>query len=745
MILKSLLGRKVRTLLTILGIAIGVAAVVALGTLAEGLIEAYGATGGSSGADILVMQDDALDIVFSAVDESLESTLIGFSGVTDLSKMVYTFASSDTSPSPYFIVYGYEPKTFAIERFKITAGTSLTNRTAGRGGRPMLLGRTAAEDLNKMVGDTFRLYETTYRIVGIYETGEAFEDGAAVVLLEDAQAISGKPHQVNAFLLKVRDGTDVQRLQSRIESRFEDLTATTSTTFQDEQEMIQYLSVFTWSVSLIALLIGGVGVMNTMLMSVVERTREFGVLRALGWRPWRILRLVLSESLLISALAGVLGIGLGLGVMWGVQKLPLAESFVPQLIFIESILQGFVIALGLGLVGGFLPAIRASRMPPAEAMRAEGGTVHAPGHVRSAALRNVIRQPVRTLMTVIGIGIAMLAIVLLGAMSEGLISQMNGMVGGSGAQLVGIEADASIDLSKIDEAQVRRISAMEGVQAAEGFLTGYTQIGDLPFFAVFGYQPRGLAIREFRIVEGEPLATNHQILLGRVAAENLGMRLGQTLQIFNSSFRLVGIYETGIPFQDGGGVITLRDAQRLFGQPRKVSFIGVWLDEVDRTAAVIDEVERRFPEIDLAKSSEFADGITDMQLFKASTWAISALALVVGGLGMTNTMVMSVFERTREIGVLRALGWRKPRVLGMIVRESVVLSLMGGIAGVLAGVALGSGLNLTRTVQGFLRLEYTPGLFAQAVGTALLLGVVGGVYPAWWASRLRPVEALRYE
>jgi putative ABC transport system permease protein len=134
-----------------------------------------------------------------------------------------------------------------------------------------------------------------------------------------------------------------------------------------------------------------------------------------------------------------------------------------------------------------------------------------------------------------------------------------------------------------------------------------------------------------------------------------------------------------------------------------------------------------------------------MQLFKASTWAISALALVVGGLGMTNTMVMSVFERTREIGVLRALGWRKPRVLGMIVRESVVLSLMGGIAGVLAGVALGSGLNLTRTVQGFLRLEYTPGLFAQAVGTALLLGVVGGVYPAWWASRLRPVEALRYE
>jgi ABC-type lipoprotein release transport system permease subunit len=322
---------------------------------------------------------------------------------------------------------------------------------------------------------------------------------------------------------------------------------------------------------------------------------------------------------------------------------------------------------------------------------------------------------------------------------------MNGMVGGAGAQLVGIEAEASIDLSKIDESQVRRISTIEGVRAAEGFLTGYTQVGDLPFFVVFGYQPRGLSIREFRIVEGDPLATNHQMLLGRVAAENLGVGLGQTVQIFNSSFRVVGIFETGVPFQDGGGVITLRDAQRLFGQPRKVSFIGVWLNEVDRTEVVIEEVERRFPEIDLAKSSEFADGITDMQLFKASTWAISALALVVGGLGMTNTMVMSVFERTREIGVLRALGWRKPRVLGMIVRESVVLSMMGGLAGVLAGIGLGYALNLIPTVQGFLRLECTPGLFAQAIGTAMLLGIVGGTYPAWWASRLRPVEALRYE
>ena len=129
---------------------------------------------------------------------------------------------------------------------------------------------------------------------------------------------------------------------------------------------------------------------------------------------------------------------------------------------------------------------------------------------------------------------------------------------------------------------------------------------------------------------------------------------------------------------------------------------------------------------------------------KASTWGIALMALIVGGLGMTNTMVMSVIERTREIGVLRA-GWRKRRVLGMIVRESVALSLLGGIAGTLAGVILGFALNLHPMMQGFFRMEYSVGLFAQAFGVALVLGIIGGVYPAWRASNLQPVEALRYE
>jgi len=748
-ILKSLARRRVRTLLTTSGIAVGVAAVVALGALAEGFIQGYAAMGGGSGADLLVMQDDALDIMFSAVDQSVGESLAGLSGVEHMTEMIYTFAATDGAP--YFIVYGYDPDGFAIDHFKIVQGQPLSDDQANRrpgqpSGRPLILGKAAADDLDKAIGDTFRLYETVYRIVGIFETGQPFEDGAAVVLIEDAQEIGGKPRQVNAFLLKAREDTDIERLQERIEQRFKDVTATTSQDFEQKQDWMQYVRVFTWVVSMVAVLIGGVSVMNTMLMSVFERTREFGVLRAVGWKPLQVLAMVLGESLILSLLGGILGTLLGMGAVRAVESVPTISSLLPGTFPPLLLAQGIGIALGLGLVGGALPAWRASRLLPAEAMRAESGaSVRAPRHVRSSALRDVLRQPIRTLLTVIGIGIAMLSIVLLGALGDGLVDAMSGMAGGTGAHLVGIEKDASVDLSTIDQGAVRRIAAYPGVRAAEGFLTGYTTIGDLPFFIVFGYQPRGLGIQDFRVVEGETLTTSRQMLLGRVAAENLDKGVGQTLRIFGKPFKIVGIYETGVPFQDGGSVVSLRDAQSLFGQPHKVSFMSLWLEDPQQAEKVVREMEERFPDITLSLVSDFADDLVDLQMMQASTWGIAAMALVVGGLGMTNTMVMSVWERTREIGVLRALGWRKRRVLWMIVRESVALSLLGSAAGVALGVVIGAGLNLMPMMQGFIRLQYSAGLFAQSLGTALVLGIVGGAYPAWRASRLQPVEALRYE
>ena len=757
MILKSLLRRKTRTLLTVAGVAIGVAAIVALGALAEGLAAGYGALGGSSGADLLVAQADAIDIVFSAVDEEVGTALTSLSGVKEVDSMVYTFSS--TEGVPYFIVFGYEPDGFAIQHFKIVAGEGLTEQAARHRGQPLILGRAAADDLGKEVGDTLRLYESTYRIVGIYETGAPFEDGAAVVLLREAQALAGRSRQVSAFLIKLRDAQDAERIRQRVKQRFSELTATLSSDFVQEQEWLGMIQGFTWAVSFLAVLIGGVGVMNTVLMSVFERTREFGTLRAVGWRPRQVLGMVLGESLALTGLGGLVGAGLGVAAVRAVEHVPAVSGFLSTTFSPILFAQGIGVALALGLVGGAYPAWRASRSLPAEAMRAEGGTgtrasrfLRLPsasgglGGVRfgGAALRNLLRQPTRTMLTTTGIGIAIMAMVSLGGLADGLVASITA-IASEGVQLVGIQADASIDLSTIDVRVVNHISALPHVKHAEGFLTGYAAAGDLPFFVVFGYHPRGQAIRDFRIVEGEPLTTNRQIIIGRVAADNLGRRVGQTLRILNRSFHIVGIYETAVPFEDGGGVVSLRDAQALFGQPHKVSFLGVWLEDPNQAESVEQEIETRFPEVAISKASEFTEDVTDLQLTRASTWAIAFLALLVGGVGMTNTMVMSVLERTREIGVLRALGWRKGQVVWMILRESLTMSLLGGGGGLVAGIACIGLLNVSPFMAGFVRARFSPGLFAQALVTALALGAVGGVYPAWRASRMRPVQALRYE
>jgi putative ABC transport system permease protein len=126
-------------------------------------------------------------------------------------------------------------------------------------------------------------------------------------------------------------------------------------------------------------------------------------------------------------------------------------------------------------------------------------------------------------------------------------------------------------------------------------------------------------------------------------------------------------------------------------------------------------------------------------------WAISAMAILVGGIGMANTMFMSVFERTREIGTLRALGWRRRRVLWAVLKESLVLSLIGVLIGVTFSALLSFTLRLIPMWGEALTIILSAALLLQALLIALVLGALGGLYPAWRASKLSPVEALRYE
>jgi putative ABC transport system permease protein len=156
-------------------------------------------------------------------------------------------------------------------------------------------------------------------------------------------------------------------------------------------------------------------------------------------------------------------------------------------------------------------------------------------------------------------------------------------------------------------------------------------------------------------------------------------------------------------------------------------------------------IDRRFPEARASLSSEFAQSANDLQTTMAITDVIRMLAIIVGGIVVTNTMIMSIFERTREIGTLRALGWSGQRILWQILQESLYLCLLAALFGCILGVGLLSGLASLPAVSRYLQPFWSVQTFALAIAIALILGILGGLYPAWRASRLQPVEALRYE
>jgi len=742
MILKNLFRRKGRTILTLVGISIGVAAIVALGAVAKGLKAGFSAMSQSSQADLVLSQSESMTSLMSSVDESAAEDVRVLPGVAAVDGMLYSNALIDNES--YLILFGYDPEGFAIKHFRIIEGQSLADARGVRG-KSIILGKRAAQSMDLTVGDTLRVTGSAFRVVGIYETGTGFEDGAAVVPLWEAQAMTLRPRQASVFYIKLSNPDEADSVKARIERRFPDLAISTTSGFASEEQLLEMLDAIGIAIAGLAVVIGGIIMTNTLFMSVFERTREIGVLRSLGWGRWRVLGLILGEAIVLALLGGLTGITLGVlavvamsqsGSMLGM----FGSQFTPDLFG-----RALVTVIVLGIAGGAYPAWWASRLLPIEALQYEGGgKAHVPRFL-PGMMRNLWRQRTRTVLTLFSIGVSIAAVVALGGVAQGMLGAFTGMMMGSQTHLFAAEAGIDMDFSAIDERVGARIAARSDVHAISGMFWTAAVTDKMPMLIVYGYHPREFAIRRYRIIEGEPLTGRRQIIVGRMAAEQSGLEVGDTLRMLESNFRVVGIYETGTAFEDAGVVIGLREAQSVTGKPRQVQFYLISLRDPEQVEVVKGELEAAFPDIDFSLSSELGESTSDFRIMQEMADQLSLVAVFIGAVGMLNTMLMSVLERTREIGVLRSLGWRRRRVLGMILQESLVLGVVGGICGIHLGLGLGGLIGLAGIWGGAMEPIYTSQLFVQAVVVAAIAGVMGGLYPAWRATRMRPVEALRYE
>src|SRR3989304_4699089 len=192
MIRKNLLRRKARTLLTVLGISIGVTAMILLGSLADGL-----------------------DIGYSSVEAEAGEALAAMPEVQEVAGFLQGY--TQTEGIPFFIVFAHTPGSFALDRYQLIEGQDLHSAgSGGSRGKPVRLGKAAAEALDKSVGDALRITGATYRIVGIYETGDALEDSGALMDLAEAQSLLGKPRQLSLFYIRLKNSQLADRLTERV-------------------------------------------------------------------------------------------------------------------------------------------------------------------------------------------------------------------------------------------------------------------------------------------------------------------------------------------------------------------------------------------------------------------------------------------------------------------------------------------------------------------------------------------------
>jgi putative ABC transport system permease protein len=367
----------------------------------------------------------------------------------------------------------------------------------------------------------------------------------------------------------------------------------------------------------------------------------------------------------------------------------------------------------------------------------------------SLVLKNLLRQRTRTILTLLGISIGIATVVALGVITEGLKSTSSEFVRSGGADfMVAQEGASDLSFSAVSEREWRQIAERADVERATGLLFEVADVEGNPFFLLLGYEAESLPGEALRLRAGRlpaPAAPNEAVL-GAQAAEELGASVGDEVVLDRETFRVVGVYEADERWRNAAAIAPLATVQRLASKRDVVTGVLVSVRPNRDPAAVAAAIERDFPQLAaIANSSDYAEVDQGFKILDAANFAISLLAVGIGAIGVMNTMIMSVFERTREIGILRAVGWRGTRILRLIVFESLFLCLFAAAIGVALGVLATRAVLLVPTVEALLVPLYAPEIFARALGVGVVVALAGALYPAVRAVRLSPMEALRHE
>ncbi len=362
---------KIRTILTLMGIAGNIALFVSLTAISSDLKQQLDQTIERSQIDVIVQEKGAATPVASRVSQETAVALARNKGVRSVASVIV--GSIRTKGLAYMFVFGVSDQELYVSVMEWLGAGIIDGTLFQSGKNQILLGRTASRALKKKVGDTLILGAGhEFEVAGIYWLGQGILDGGAILDISESQDLLKREGYVNMILIQGRDKQTTNDLVRELSQSFPSLEITPASSLRGQIRAVTMIDGFVMAVSVIALLISGILILNTLLMAISERTREIGVLAAIGWSRWMIIRLIVTEAMLMGALGGLAGFAAAFPTLQALRLLPaMGPGWIPSVPGLDLFWIAVGLAVGIAGISSLYPAVFATRLFPATALRYE--------------------------------------------------------------------------------------------------------------------------------------------------------------------------------------------------------------------------------------------------------------------------------------------------------------------------------------------------------------------------------------
>ena len=839
---RSMVAHKLRLLLTTASIALGVALLAGTLILTNTMGIAFDMLFGkiSSGTDAVVrthapyastegVGTDRGPISASVLDQvrqvdgvrTAEGSVSGYALLTDNHGRAIT--TNGGAPTNGYSMPADE---------KLRGQVELLSGHAPRGPHEVAIDASSAEDHDIALGSDIKVLfqgpTEEFTVVGTVGYGDGIKDlGGTTSAYFDtatAQKVLGTPGQFDAIDVSAEDGVSQAQLAHRLSAVVPSGTeAVTGAHVAAEnaaatKENFKIVGLVFGVFAAIALFVGSFIIWNTFTMTVTQRQREIALLRAIGARRRQVLGGLLLEALVLGLAASAAGIGLGIGVAKGLKALMdaigLALPFTALQIPSSAIWASFVVGTGVTVVAALVPARRATKVLPIEALREStpgaekaslrrgvvgvalvgagaagmlsslygdapfkvfglgllaamvgvlvalplavrplAAAIAAPLRLRGMpgelARQNATRNPRRTSATAAALMVGLTLVVSMGVFASSLKASFSDVLADrTDADLY--VATSSAAAPGFSPAAVEAVKAVDGV--AEVSANGWGEArfaGESSSYSAVD-PTNADDVMNLDVSQGSFTDLGKDgVVVSKSAATSHGWHLGDTVtaqfaQSGDHTLRIVGVYDA--KGWIGDDFVISVDEQNSFAGPQLVSTALVTLDkgaDADQVQDAIDAALADHPDaqvLDRAGYQKVATGFIDALLTLVTV--MLALAVLIALLGIVNTLALSVFERTRELGLLRAVGMTRGQVRAMVRWESAVISLIGAVSGTILGIGIGLALSQVLKDEGIKSVSVPTGQIVVYLVVAAVAGVLAAVGPARSAAKVDVLKAV---